>query len=511
MPRPISALVGLIAALTALLGACSSNDASSGTDKDSPDSTDPVESSGAGMRSVVFDGGDDDIDTFRIPGAVTSSAGTILVFAEARSESPHDLDPRRIVVRRSTDAGATWGPIIPIVDPSVDPECDHTDPTPVGPTVGDGADDVLVLFRSCGQLGSSRSSDDGVSWSDRENLDFKSTGDLTDDVAGRLRSGPAHGIELTTGDAAGRLVFSTDITQGGETLTQLILSDDGGLSWRIGAHHRSDDAAGPNPDETAITELVDGTILLSARNGSADTPGRIQMRSTDGGETFADQDGQVMVIASELTVPVVQGSLLTEPTSGLAIFSSPSDPVYRRGPRLWTSSDGNDWELGPLLSQNPAAYSDLVALPDGDNSAVGVIVETGDRGLYERIEFVRIPVPELTDGPFENLEDDFDVAGAVSGRVVVDGTSFEIIEYCIGAERMELDGGWIEPDLSAGLDDVGFRAHLDDRGDGTPLDLDGRAQLELESGIRFRGQVADLEGVAHDVDLVMVNMEPCPG
>ena len=324
-------------------------------------------------------------------------------------------------------------------------------------------------------------------------------------------SGPAHGIELTTGDAAGRLVFSTDITQGGETLTQLILSDDGGLSWRIGAHHRSDDAAGPNPDETAITELVDGTILLSARNGSADTPGRIQMRSTDGGETFADQDGQVMVIASELTVPVVQGSLLTEPTSGLAIFSSPSDPVYRRGPRLWTSSDGNDWELGPLLSQNPAAYSDLVALPDGDNSAVGVIVETGDRGLYERIEFVRIPVPELTDGPFENLEDDFDVAGAVSGRVVVDGTSFEIIEYCIGAERMELDGGWIEPDLSAGLDDVGFRAHLDDRGDGTPLDLDGRAQLELESGIRFRGQVADLEGVAHDVDLVMVNMEPCPG
>ena len=128
---------------------------------------------------------------------------------------------------------------------------------------------------------------------------------------------------------------------------------------------------------------------------------------------------------------------------------------------MWTSSDGNDWELGPLLSQNPAAYSDLVALPDGDNSAVGVIVETGDRGLYERIEFVRIPVPELTDGPFENLEDDFDVAGAVSGRVVVDGTSFEIIEYCIGAERMELDGGWNEPCLLYTSDAAGERSSVE--------------------------------------------------
>jgi sialidase-1 len=482
-------------------------------DADSATSTEPVAESsdnGEWFRSVVFDGDEDGIDTYRIPGAVVSDAGTILVFAEARSLSPHDLDPRRLVVRRSEDGGETWGPIAPVEPPDRDPDCDHTDPVPVAPSQGTAEGDVIVLFRSCGRLGSARSLDDGLTWGPRTDLDIAPTDEVPADIVGRLRAGPGHGIELREGDVAGRLVVSTDFSTDGATLTQLLVSDDGGESWRVGAHLRSDDTAGPNPDETALTELSDGSILVSARNGSTATPGRIQLWSSDGGETFdTEADGSVLVVASDLTVPVVQGALVTEPTTGLAVFSSPSDPQYRRGLRLWTSSDGRSWGEGPLVSQQPAAYSDLVAFDSGDVPVVGLVVETGDRGLYERIEFVRIPAGDLGD-PGEALADDYDLATAVSGRVLVDGERFDIIRYCVGEERIELDGGWIEPDLTSGLEEVGFRAHVDDRGDGTPLDLDGTAELQLESGIRFRGSIDDLDGVSHEVDLVMVNMEICP-
>jgi sialidase-1 len=188
------------------------------------------------------------------------------------------------------------------------------------------------------------------------------------------------------------------------------------------------------------------------------------------------------------------------------VFSSPSDPLYRRGVRLWTGIGDGTWASGPLPVPGPAAYSDLVDLGDG---MVGLIVETGDRNPYQRIDLIRLPVTDLA-APGPELADDFDPVTAVAGRVLVDGERHEVVSYCLGRQRAELDGGWIEVDTSQGIDPASFRAELDDAGDGTTLELEGTGPLDLIAGITFRGSLTDAGGTAHDVDMVIVNMEPCP-
>lgn len=455
-------------------------------------------------RSVVYQGGDEGISTYRIPGATLTDAGTLLVFAEARSLSPLDLDPRRLVVRRSTDGGSTWSDNILVAAEGFEPECDHTDPVPVSLDSGE----VRVLFRACGQLVSAVSLDDGETWQEYEALQVTDTGDLGPDAIATVRPGPGHGIVLRSGDAQGRVVVSGDTEEDGTTKTLLLLSDDGGDTWRVGAQHASADGEGPDPDETALVELEDGTILVSARNGSDSEPGRIQLTSSDGGESFDTlDDGRTLVIADDLTGPVVEGALLAEPSTGLAVYSSPSDPQYRRGLRLWTSADGSGWEPGPLISSEPAAYSDLVPLPDDGMPSIGLVVETGIGGPYDRIEFVRVPVSALGEAIGE-LDDDYDPFTSVNGRLVVDGHTYDVTGYCLGGPTIELEGGRGEIELD-GPSFANLAIHLDDDGSGNPLDLQGTGPLDLRAGIVVRGDIADTNGTLHDLDLVIVNFEPC--
>ncbi|MFA9563320.1 MAG: exo-alpha-sialidase [Acidimicrobiales bacterium] len=443
----------------------------------------------------MFEGGEDDIDTFRIPAVVSTSSGTLLAFAEARPLSPLDLDPRYLVVRRSQDGGATWGPITPIAQPDSD-DCSQSDPVPIALSSGE----VVLLFQNCDRLSLSRSSDDGATWSEPTPLADAGT-DIDD-----LRPGPGHAIQLDGGPTEGRLVVAADRNVDGTSELVLLLSDDEGATWSAGATYVTSQSD-PDIDETALAELADGSILVSSRNGSPELPGRVELVSEDQGESFATlADGRTLRIATDLTLPVVQGSLASLPDTGLVAFSSPSDPLYRRGVRIWTGTGDGTWVSGPLPVPGPGAYSDLVDLGDG---IVGLVVETGDRNPYQRIDLIRLPTSELEE-PGDALPGDFDVAGAAAGRVLVDGERYEVVSYCLGQPRAELDGGWIESDTSQGIDPAAFRAHVDDRGDSTPLDLEGTGPLDLTAGISFRGPLTDPDGATHDVDMVIVNMEPCP-
>ena len=76
--------------------------------------------------------------TFRIPGMIVAQDGSILAFAEGRRGDGYD--PRRdenapidLVMRRSTDNGQTWKPIV-VIDSGFRPNgdlVDFGDPTPV--------------------------------------------------------------------------------------------------------------------------------------------------------------------------------------------------------------------------------------------------------------------------------------------------------------------------------------------------------------------------------------------
>ena len=74
---------------------------------------------------------------YRIPGAVVSQDGTILAFAEGRRGLGNDPRteenaPIDMVMRRSTDNGQTWEPLV-VIDPGFRPngeKVDFGDPTP---------------------------------------------------------------------------------------------------------------------------------------------------------------------------------------------------------------------------------------------------------------------------------------------------------------------------------------------------------------------------------------------
>ena len=65
---------------------------------------------------AVFRKGENGVHTYRIPAIVQTKAGTVLAFAEARHNSGSDTGDIDLVLKRSTDGGKTWGPIITVWD-----------------------------------------------------------------------------------------------------------------------------------------------------------------------------------------------------------------------------------------------------------------------------------------------------------------------------------------------------------------------------------------------------------
>jgi len=58
--------------------------------------------------TVVYTSGQAGYHTFRIPALAVTTEGTVLAFAEGRRKSAGDAGQIDLVVRRSTDSGATW-------------------------------------------------------------------------------------------------------------------------------------------------------------------------------------------------------------------------------------------------------------------------------------------------------------------------------------------------------------------------------------------------------------------
>lgn len=497
--RPAVMAVAVVGLLAAVLPACAKDDSSakSNTTSTAPTRAVPKET------VTVFRGGEDDTDTFRLPAVVTTTKGTLLAFAEARTVSPLDHDPHGIVVRRSVDGGTKWGAITGVAPYDEATKCSTSGASPVSVTRGEHAGDVVVVYLSClegvAMPGVVRSSDDGRTWSKPATVEVATADGRVPTT--RVVPGPGHAIELQHGSHAGRLVVAAWGELAGVRSTYLLLSDDGGRSWRIGAS-AAQTGGDRNVDESIVTEAADGMLLLSSRN-PADA--RTQARSADGGETFTPgADGNVLEVHKDLVNPGVQGSLLT--VGDHVIFSSPSDPTYRRGLRLWRSADlGATWQEGPLVVPGVAAYSDLVAL---DDDTIGVLVETGDRQPYERIDLVPVAMRRFDETPAP-LPDGFDPATAIAGRVVVDKARFAVESLCMttgGVAKVGLDGGDLEANIAKGLSDVAVTGRLTYPGPGgKPLTLDGNVALDLTAGISFRGTLNGSDGATHQVDFVAVN------
>ncbi|MCK2213876.1 glycoside hydrolase [Actinomadura sp. ATCC 31491] len=357
--------------------------------------------------SLPYRQGSDGYHTFRIPAAVTTSAGVVLAFAEGRRESAGDSGHIDVVLKRSHDGGRTWDALQVV---ATEPRGGTAgNPAPI--VTSDGRV-VLVLVRQGpgateekirrGQVAAEAgrrvfvqvSADDGVTWS--------APREITEQVKRPewrwYATTPGHAIELREGPHAGRLLVPANHslppagqdngTEGKYNGGHCLLSDDGGRSWRIGYVDDTPDGY-VNVNETTAAELPGGRVYLNTRTDSTAPGTRADAYSADGGQTlelpFRPQAG--------LVGPVVEGSLLWCDPPGVLLFSGPADPAARALMTVRASHDhGVTWRVAHTVSGLPAAYSDLVRL---DADTVGLLFETGDFGPYESIAFRRIPLAEL--------------------------------------------------------------------------------------------------------------------
>lgn len=341
---------------------------------------------------------------FRIPAIVKSTRGTLLAFAEGRVDNCGDAGDIDLVVKRSTDGGRTWGPLQVVNEGGGDT---HGNPVPLvdrrtgrillAETYNAGRDDAGNCSVPCHRTPHLQySDDDGMTWSAPRDL---STDIRPPQWNSWYATGPVHGIQLTRGRHAGRLVFGVNAesyANGRVTANHaaLILSDDGGTTWRIGALDSwpiaADGTFRQKPSEMTLLERSDGSIHVNGREqDGTDLGHRTAAVSRDGGASFTAPFRAL----PDLYTPMVQASALRLPAAGgrsRTLFAAPADPDRRRTMTIRSSYDeGRTWEgvdRGAQVTTDWSGYSDLVAVsPD----VTGLFYEAGPADARDEMRFAR--------------------------------------------------------------------------------------------------------------------------
>jgi len=347
----------------------------------------------------VFRHGADGYHSFRIPAIVCATNGALLAFAEGRRNNGGDTGAIDLVLKRSFDDGRTWGPLRIVGDGGTNT---FGNPTPIVDLVMGRV--LLLTTHNAGNVTEEQvmagvvndrrvfvqqSDDNGATWS----LAREITSSAKRSSWRYYATGPGHGIQLGRGGHAGRLVApcnhsTTNSASSSAYGAHLLLSDDHGITWRIGADNSPNDGR-INPNESSSLELSDGRIYTVTRNQEGSSAGhRAVAWSSDGGETFEAP----FVMEFRLVSPVVEGALLRCASADQAgapsriLFSTPSDSVQRMRMTVYRSFDeARTWGTAKVIYHGPSAYSDMARLPNGQ---IGLLYESGINGPYEQITFV---------------------------------------------------------------------------------------------------------------------------
>lgn len=329
---------------------------------------------------------------YRIPAIVKATDGTLLAFCEGRA-SISDAGNIDLVLRRSTDHGNTWGPLIVVQEEGGTAPITIGNPTPI---VDHSTGHIHLLFtRENDTVFHTVSADHGLTWSERVEI----TPNVKLPSWGWYATGPCHGVQLTRGAQAGRLVapanhrIGANGSDSGSFGAQVLYSDDHGATWHMDVY--ADGANGTAPNETTLVELntpgVDGGshVYINSRDYGSDPGNRSEAYSGDGGSSYSvPYDGN-----PHFVTPIVQGSLLrfSATDEGDAVnrilFSCPNGGSRSNG-AIWVSYDETStWSAPkPLFADSPRdfAYSDMVKADTGE---LGLLYETDN---YGTIRFARI-------------------------------------------------------------------------------------------------------------------------
>ena len=338
------------------------------------------------QKQPIFEARTHGYHVYRIPGIAVTPSGVVLATAEARPGKGGDWDENDVVMKRSTDGGASWSEMQVVVKsegyglgpvsnfcmiPDPDMGCVH-----------------IVFCHNYSRVFYARTEDDGATFAEpreitdsvlpyRESYDWKV-----------IATGPAHGIK----SSRGRLIVPLWMSDGSGTEFGAgklghrpsdvggIFSDDGGASWHAtesvaknGDHvpYRHSTATIINPSETIPVELSDGRILFNMRSESA--PHRRLVAISDDGAT----GWSTPEFDDDLFDTVCMASILRLDEKGSVIFAAPDTLEHEMvgGSRVncdrkqlavkLSTDDCTTWTRTRIVEAGPAGYSDLALLSDG--------------------------------------------------------------------------------------------------------------------------------------------------
>ena len=339
---------------------------------------------GVGVRR----GGDDGVAAFRIPGLVTTNAGTLLGVYDARYNSSVDLQEHvDIGLSRSTNGGKTWEKMrIPMTfgqyeglptgqngvgDPSILVD-KQTGTIWIVAAWTHGMGNRRAWFNSLpgmtihetAQLMMVRSDDDGKTWSAPINV----TSQVKDPSWRFLLQGPGRGISMNDGT----LVFPTQyIDPQGLPHAGIMCSKDHGSTWTISAPARD------NTTEAQVAEVTPGVLMLNMRDNRGGS--RAVSITSDYGKTWTEHPSN----RSALQEPVCMASLIKVEAKDnilgkdLLLFSNPNTTKDRKNMTIKASFDGGlTWkESNQLLLDEDYGwgYSCLTMI---DKETVGILYES---------------------------------------------------------------------------------------------------------------------------------------
>lgn len=333
----------------------------------------------------VFPAGMNGINLYRIPGMVVTSKGTVLAYCEARKNGGSDWGEIEVHLRRSTDGGKTWEPSKKIAHETTRIEGNPTkksggekEQTVNNPVAIVDRDTGAIEFLYCvnyARCFSMRSTDEGKTWGKPVEITasfepFRARYNWT-----VIATGPGHGIQLKSG----RLVVPIWLAYGkngahAPSAAATIYSDDHGKTWKAGEIPLPNEGELGDPNETMITELSDGRVMLVNRNVSK--PNRKLITTSPDGATkwskpfFHEQLWEPICMASIIAYPSKPGMQIYSNPHTLARDSQGKEIPVGRGKRENLSiklsrDDGKTWPINKTLEAGPSAYSDLAILPDG--------------------------------------------------------------------------------------------------------------------------------------------------
>ncbi len=329
----------------------------------------------------VFTAGDGGYYCYRIPSLLKlNDAGAVALFAEARKYSCDDHGYVDVVVKISLDSGATWGPMTLVWGESSTFGAKHTIGNPA-PVLTKNGTVVLMFNRDNLRLLSLRGAFNGsaIEWQSPTPTDH------TVEVFGAenaakltwVATGPPGGISDMRKSSGGegengeRLLISANWNYGTGGKAMVLMSDDGGQSWRV-----DETQAVVEGNEGQVSMAPNGSVIGSWRTGD---DSRLLSWSNDDGATWSLPALKAPHLGSACAGSIIMAG---DEKKQLLFSHNYAYPGARANMTIFSSKDsGASWtflysvdgvETGPHVE---GAYSTMVAW---NATHAALVYERGD-------------------------------------------------------------------------------------------------------------------------------------